>query len=236
MNIAIIPARGGSKRIPKKNIKMFGKKPMVVWSIEAAIKSGCFDRIIVSTDDQKIADTAKENGAEVPFVRPSNISDDYTGTSVVVAHAIKWLHNKQENIDLVCCIYPTAPFIRPYDIKESMQIIKKERVDFVFSVTSYAFPIQRAVMINDYNRCEMYQPEMFDSRSQDVQSAFHDAGQFYWGSPAAWLEDRNIFSINSIPYILPRYLVQDIDTKEDWKQAEVMLDAINKMNEMEDNI
>jgi pseudaminic acid cytidylyltransferase len=226
MRIAVIPARGGSKRIPRKNIKEFCGKPMIAWSIEAAIKSNCFERIVCSTDDEEIASIARECGAEAPILRPAEISDDHTGTTPVVAHAIEYLQNIENRIDLVCCIYATAPFIQAVDLKKSLKQLENENANYCFSVTSYPFPVQRSLRITEENRCEMFHPEMFDLRSQDLEEAYHDAGQFYWGKKTAWLESEHIFSLNSIPYILPRYLVQDIDTEEDWIQAELMFEAL----------
>ena len=226
MRIAVIPARGGSKRIPRKNIKLFCGKPMFAWSIEAAKKSGLFERIICSTDDEEIAVVAREHGAETPFLRPAELSDDHTGTIPVVVHAIKKLQNSENKIDLVCCIYATAPFIQEVDLKNSLEQLEKEDANFCFTVTNYPFPIQRAIHITKENCCEMFQPEMFNMRSQDLDEAFHDAGQLYWGKTSAWLETEQMFSLKSTPYILPRYLVQDIDTEEDWIQAELMFKAL----------
>jgi pseudaminic acid cytidylyltransferase len=226
MNIAVIPARGGSKRIPRKNIKLFCGKPMIAWSIEAAKKSGIFERIICSTDDEEIAVIAREHGAETPFLRPAELSDDHTGTIPVVAHAIKKLQSSENKIDIVCCIYATAPFIQEVDLKNSFEQLEKEDANYCFAVTNYPFPIQRAIRITIENRCEMLQPEMFNMRSQDLDEAYHDAGQLYWGKTTAWLETEQMFSLKSTPYILPRYLVQDIDTEEDWLQAELMFKAL----------
>ena len=226
MRIAVIPARGGSKRIPRKNIKLFCGKPMLAWSIEAAKKSGLFERIICSTDDEEIAVVARECGAETPFLRPAELSDDHTGTIPVVAHAIKKLQNSENKIDIVCCIYATAPFIQEVDLKNSLEQLEKEDANYCFAVTNYPFPIQRAFRITKENCCEMFQPEMFNMRSQDLDEAFHDAGQLYWGKTSAWLETEQMFSLKSTPYILPRYLVQDIDTEEDWLQAELMFKAL----------
>jgi len=228
MNICIIPARGGSKRIPRKNIKDFLGKPMIGYSIEAALKSGCFDRVIVSTDDTEIAQIAKTFGAEVPFMRPEKISDDYTGTTAVISHAIKWLQQNGETPELVCCIYATAPFISYEDIKKGQQILENTGCDYAFSVTSYAFPIQRAISISENKRVEMFQPEYLSVRSQDLKEAYHDAGQFYWGKAKSWLADKPIFSPEAAPVILPRYRVQDIDTLEDWERAELMLKVLQR--------
>jgi N-acylneuraminate cytidylyltransferase len=224
MRLAIIPARGGSKRIPRKNIKLFGGKPMIAWSIEAAKQSECFDRIIVSTDDSEIAEVAISYGAEVPFMRPPELSDDHTGTTKVVAHAVDW-HNKNNNLNIasnVCCIYATAPFIRAKDIAFGLSELEFSGAQYAFSVTSYAFPIQRAIRINSNKFVEMYQPQNFDSRSQDLEEAYHDAAQFYWGRAEAWLADVPMFSASSIAIRLQRHMVQDIDTDDDWLRAELI--------------
>ena len=226
MRVAIIPARVGSKRIPKKNIKHFFGKPMLAWSIEAAIKSGCFDQIICSTDDDEIACIASEYGAEIPFMRPKYLSDDHTGTIPVISHAIEHLQRNGDKIELACCIYATAPFIQPNDLKNSLETMQKNDLDFCFSVTSYPFPIQRSIRLTSNKRCIMLQPEMFQKRSQDLEELYHDAGQFYWGTSKSWLEGRLLFSKNTMPYILPRHRVQDIDTMEDWKRAELMFKAL----------
>ena len=228
MKLAVIPARGGSKRIPRKNVKLFGGKPMIGWPIEAAQRTGLFDRIIVSTDDEEIASIARKYGAEVPFMRPANLSDDNTGTAPVIAHAIEWhLKHYFDPIE-ICCIYATAPFLRSEDIKLGQKILDQSDVDFAFSVTPYAFPIQRAVKLRDDGRIEMFDPSQFQVRSQDLPDAFHDAGQFYWGTRDAWLSGTPIFSPKSAPVFLPRYRVQDIDTPEDWEQAELMMEALRK--------
>jgi pseudaminic acid cytidylyltransferase len=234
MNVCIIPARGGSKRIPRKNIKLFHGKPMIAWSIETAIKSGCFDRIICSTDDEEIAAVARKYGAYTPFLRPKELSNDYVGTTSVIAHAIDYLQKKSIMPDLVCCVYATAPFMLPNDIKKSLELIKREESDYCFSVTSYPFPIQRSIRITKERRCDIFQPEMFNKRSQDLEDAYHDAGQFYWGRPFAWSERKVIFSKDSTPYILPRYRVQDIDTLEDWSMAELMFHSLKEKKEYND--
>lgn len=229
MKLCVIPARGGSKRIPRKNIRDFCGKPMIAWSIEAAINSACFDRIIVSTDDEEIADVAKAYAADVPFMRPAELADDYTGTTEVIAHATQWYIDHGEKPDYVCCIYATAPFIQPEDVNLGLRLLLSQRADFAFSVTSYGFPIQRSIRITNNNRVEMFQPEYYDIRSQDLEEAWHDAGQFYWGNALAWLKLKTIFSGNSAPVILPRHRVQDIDTQEDWVKAELMFSAFVAM-------
>jgi len=226
MKIAIIPARGGSKRIPRKNIKMFCGKPMIAWSIEVAVQSGCFDRVIVSTDDLEIAEIAHKYGAEVPFIRPVELSDDHTGTTAVVRHAIDWFHRQGQQVEKACCIYATAPFVSAEDLRNGLKILQENHCDYVFSVTSYAFPIQRAIRINGKGRVEMLSPANFQTRSQDLEEAFHDAGQFYWGQVEAWLAGRVIFSPASLPVVLPRHRVQDIDSMEDWVRAEWMFQSM----------
>lgn len=224
--VAIIPARGGSKRIPRKNVKSFCGKPIIAWSIEAAIASGCFDKIIVSTDDQEIADVAEQWGAEVPFIRPNDLSDDYSGTLPVIRHAVQWLDDHKLTVDYACCIYATAPFVSADDIQQGYQLIQQADSSYAFSVTSYAFPIQRAIRIMENGRMAMFNPEHFQTRSQDLEEAWHDAGQFYWGSTEAWLQEKPIFGEDSVPVKLPRYRVQDIDTPEDWARAEWIFKAM----------
>ena len=229
MNICVIPARGGSKRIPRKNIKEFCGKPMIAWSIEAAIFSKCFERIIVSTDDAEIADVAKKFGAEVPFIRPAELADDYVGTTAVIAHAAQWQNEHGAAPDNVCCVYATAPFVQAKDIIRGLSLLLNSKTDFAFSVTSYGFPIQRAIRITRENRVEMLQPEHSNTRSQDLNETWHDAGQFYWGKTSAWLERKMLFSSSATPVILPRHRVQDIDTLEDWARAELMFSTIAEM-------
>ena len=226
MRLAIIPARGGSKRIPRKNIRPFGGLPMIAWSIRAAVQSRCFDRIIVSTDDDEIAEVAQVEGAEAPFVRPPELSDDYTGTIPVIAHAIEWQNANGQEATQACCIYATAPFVRASDLQRGLEVLESSGADYAFSVTSYPFPIQRAVRITPERRIEMFQPEQFDTRSQDLEEAWHDAGQFYWGRASAWLAHKPLFSPDAAAVLLPRHRVQDIDTPEDWERAEWMFKAL----------
>lgn len=226
MKLAVIPARGGSKRIPRKNIKPIGGKPMIAWSLQAAQNAGIFDRIVVSTDDVEIAEVAQEYGADVPFIRPAGLSDDHTGTIPVIAHAIEW-HQAQGYVpQQVCCIYATAPFVKAEDIQRGAKILESSGADFAFSVTSFAFPIQRAMKLRSDGRMEMFDPTQFQTRSQELPEAYHDAGQFYWGTQSAWLSGAPIFSPVSVPVVVPRYRVQDIDTPEDWQQAEALMHAL----------
>lgn len=226
MKLAIIPARGGSMRIPRKNIKLFAGKPIIGWSIETARRSGLFDRVIVSTDDEEIASVAIEFGAEVPFIRPAELSDDYTNTSRVIAHAIEWYLNLALEPTQICCIYPTTPFLQSNYIEQGITILKESGADFVFSATTFTHPIQRAFKLRPDGRVEMFDPSKFQTRSQDLPRAYHDAGQFYWGTRAAWLSGHPIFGPNSIPIVLPRHYAQDIDTNEDWAQAELMMKVL----------
>jgi N-acylneuraminate cytidylyltransferase len=226
MNIAIIPARGGSKRIPRKNIKEFCGKPMIAWSIEAAKASGLFDHIIVSTDDEDIAEVAKQWGADVPFMRPEALSNDHAGTTPVIAHATQWALDQGMDVEAVCCIYATAPFVQVEDIKQGWQALTTGDWDYAFTVTDFAAPIFRAFKQSTGGGIEMFFPEYFTTRSQDLPLAFHDAGQFYWGRPTAWLEGKRIFDQRSKPIVIPRWRVQDIDTPDDWARAEIMAPII----------
>ena len=226
MRIAVIPARGGSKRIPRKNIKEFCGKPMIAYSIEAALQSGCFDKVIVSTDDTEIVEVARRYGAEVPFIRPAELSNDYTGTIPVIRHAIEWFMQQGVDPQLVCCLYATAPFVTPKYLQQGLQQMIGQDADYAFTVTSYAFPIQRAIKISPRLGVEMFDSNKFNTRSQDLEEAWHDAGQFYWGKAEAWLSEKIIFGPASTPVILPRHQVQDIDTFEDWDRAEWLFKAM----------
>lgn len=231
MNLAIIPARGGSKRIPRKNIKSFAGKPMIAWSIEAALASDCFDRIIVSTDDEEIAEVARAHGAEVPFMRPPKLSDDHTGTIPVLAHAVEWIAQQLGPVEFACCLYATAPFVRARDLRQGLEVLQRSGAEYAFAVTNFAAPIQRSFRITDQQRIEMFNPMQFNARSQDLEEAYHDAGQFYWGRAQAWLAATPIYSEFAVPLILPRYRVQDVDTQDDWIRAELMFEILNQFKE-----
>ncbi len=226
MKIAVIPARGGSKRIPRKNIKPFYGKPMIAWSIEAAKKSGVFDRIIVTTDDAEIARIATELGAEVPFTRPAALSDDYAATTEVIAHATLWAQAQGWEVEAVCCIYATAPFVQSEDIKKGLELLESGDWAYSFSVTDFAASIFRSFEQMDEGGVKMFYPEHFSTRSQDLPEALHDAGQFYWGRPESWCAGKLIFDAHSCPVMVPRWRVQDIDTPADWNRAQVMAGAI----------
>lgn len=218
--VAIIPARGGSKRIARKNIKIFRGKPIIAYAIEAAKTSNIFDRIIVSTDDEEIGQVGQAYGAEFPFLRPPELSHDHADVTAVVGHAVGWLIEQGVVPSSVCCLYATAPFLQPDQIKAGLLTLQSQKWDFVFSATKFSFPIFRAVYMDDQGRVEMFHPEHLDTRSQDLPEAWHDAAQFYWGTPEAWMEIKPLFSPRSTVVELPSWQVQDIDTMEDWVRAE----------------
>lgn len=226
MCTCIIPARGGSKRIPKKNIKNFAGKPMIAWSIEAAKASGIFSKIIVSTDDDEIANISKQLGAEVPFIRPQKLSDDYATTTQVMSHACSWLQEKKIPSNEIFCIYATAPFISAHDLYKAYKIIKSSEWDYVFSVGEYSSSVYRSFKQNDSGGVEMIFPHLYQSRSQDLDIVYHDAGMFYVGKIHTWLSEKNMFSSNSFPLKIPSWRVQDIDTIDDWERAEKIARSI----------
>ncbi|MDP2808960.1 MAG: pseudaminic acid cytidylyltransferase [Rhodocyclaceae bacterium] len=231
MKLCVIPARGGSKRIPGKNIKPFAGRPIIAWSIEAARASGLFDRIMVSTDDEGIARVARAHGAETPFLRPRELADDFTGTNAVVKQAIQWHGEQGMPVQYACCLYATAPFVHVRYLKEGFEKLVAGDKAFAFSVTSFPFPVQRAIRLNARGEVEAMYPKYRATRSQDLEPAWHDAGQFYWGRADAFLNDEILFSTASLPVILPRHLVQDIDTEEDWLRAELMFAALRASEE-----
>ena len=214
--ICIIPARGGSKRIPGKNIKDFLGKPLIAYSIEAALNSKVFNEVIVSTDDEMIANVAREFGASVPFFRDTNLSDDYATSTDVIKDAIGRVNSSFSD---VCCLYATAPLITAEILKEAAEEFKKQECKFLFSATAFDFPIQRAIKLDENARVSMFYPQFEKTRSQDLEPAFHDAGAFYFGKKEAWLECNAIFAPHSKAYLLPRNLVCDIDTPEDFEFA-----------------
>lgn len=214
--ICIIPARGGSKRIPGKNIKDFLGKPLIAYSIESALNSKVFSDVIVSTDDEAIANVAMEFGASVPFFREASLSDDYATSTDVIKDAIRRANSSFSD---VCCLYATAPLITAEILKEAADEFKKDECEFLFSATAFDFPIQRAIKLDENARVSMFYPQFEKTRSQDLESAFHDAGAFYFGKKEAWLECSAIFAPHSKAYLLPRNLVCDIDTLEDFEFA-----------------
>jgi len=228
MKLAVIPARGGSTRIPRKNIKEFLGKPIIAYSIETALNSNLFDKVIVSTDDEEIAVIARQHGAKTPFIRPQELGRDEVGTNDIVKHAIQWYQSTGKHIEFACCIYATAPLLQAKYLAQGLDIMIETGGKFCFSTTSFPFPIQRALKLAKDGGIEMFWPEHYLSRSQNLEEAYHDAGQFYWGTAAAYLNDVMMFSNHSIPVLILRYLVQDIDTMEDWTRAEHMYRAVNE--------
>ena len=226
--IAIIPARGGSKRIPRKNIRLFSDKPIISYSIKNAINSKLFDKVIVSTDDKEIAEISTSLGAEVPFIRPSNLADNQTGIFPVINHAIDFFRN--ENFDLVCTILATAPFLEKDFLVQGYNKLISSDANNCFSATETSFPIQRTFQINSLGRSQMFFPDQFEKRSQDLIKSYQDAGQFYWTKIInRKIESaKDMFGNESIPIILPKYLVVDIDDEEDWKRAELMYRYLKK--------
>jgi pseudaminic acid cytidylyltransferase len=222
--ICIIPARGGSKRIPRKNIRDFCGKPMIAWPIGTALNSGCFDRIVVSTDDDEIAKVAKGHGAEAPFRRSHELADDHTPTVPVIADAINRLNIPEQTP--VCCLYATSPFVTPIDLRSGLDQLTETGATFVLSVTTYAFPIQRALRRNVLGNVEMFDPAHMETRSQDLEEAWHDAGQFYWGLARTWTSGRGVLEAGAYGLSMPRHRVQDIDTEEDWSRAERMMQVL----------
>jgi pseudaminic acid cytidylyltransferase len=230
MKIAVIPARGGSKRIPRKNIKLFCGKPMIAWSIEVALSASLFDRIFVSTDDPEIAEVAKLWGAEVPFIRPKELSNDYVGTTEVMAHAARWALDNGIKLDAACCIYATAPFIQTDDLHRGLTALESGEWAYAFTATDFAAPIFRSFKQASSGGVEMFFPENFTTRSQDLPVALHDAGVFCWGRPLAWIGGKRVFEKHSIPVVIPRWRVQDIDNNEDWLRAEIIATVIKNGN------
>lgn len=225
MTIAIIPARGGSKRIPRKNIKLFAGQPMIGYAIRAAIASGTFDRVLVSTDDDEIAGIARTFDAEVPFIRPPELSDDHTPTVPVIAHAIHACRDLGWAVGDVCCIYPGVPFISPDDLRSAQGILSQSDAAYVFPVASFPSAIQRALRRGDDGRVTPFQPEHAATRTQDLEPAYFDAGQFYWGKADAWTAGLNIH-LHSKTLTLPEWRVVDIDTPADWERAELIYTAL----------
>ena len=220
--LAVIPARGGSKRIKNKNIKTFNGKPMIYWPINELKKTKIFDKILVSTDSLKIKKYAQSLAVEVPFIRPKNISDDFSPTIDVVNHAIKWLKNRGLKYDYICCVYPTAVLMKKKFIIDTFKLIKKNNKKFIFPASKFEYPILRSFKKDKKGKIKMLYPKYFKYRSQDLEEYFHDAGQFYWGSEKSWLKKFKFFGKYSDFYEIPKLQSQDIDTLEDFKIAEVI--------------
>ena len=226
-NIAIIPARGGSKRIPRKNIKAFAGKPMIGYAIEAALACEAITRVVVTTDDDEIAAIAEDFGAELPFRRPPELADDITPTVPVIQHAIQACRTRGFKFENVCCIYPGVPFIRTGDLDEGLALLIEHGSNgYTFPVTGFPSPIQRALKRGEGGAVEPFNPEHVSTRTQDLEPAFFDAGQFYWAHADTWISGANIHA-NGRAIVLPEWRVVDIDTPEDWDRAEALHRAIN---------
>lgn len=228
MNIAIIPARGGSKRIPRKNINSFCGRPMIAWAIDLAKSSGLFEHVIVSTEDSEIANVSRDWGAEVPFQRPSNLADDFTPTVPVMSHAVRQCMKVGWNAEYYCCIYPCTPLLRAEDLTSAYSYISKKNVDFAYPVTKFHHPIQRAMRMTKIGEMEFLSPENELERTQDFEDCFHDAGQFYWGKKNAWLENKRMHT-GGLGLELPNWRIVDIDTAADWRRAEIMKKVFDKL-------
>ena len=218
--LAIITARGGSKRIPHKNIKPFFGVPIINYSIEAALKANCFDEVMVSTDDKEIAEVALARGAKVPFYRSKETSNDYAITADVVEEVLNEYRKRNYHFEYFACIYPTAPFITAENLNKAMTLLKKSNADSVIPAIAFSYPIQRALKVEE-GKLKMIWPENYRVRSQDLTPSYHDCGQFYFMKTKKFLEQKNFFTENTIPMILSEEEVQDIDTEEDWKIAEL---------------
>lgn len=226
MNIAVIPARGGSKRIPRKNIKLFAGKPMIAYAIEAAQRCGLFAHVVVSTDDEEIAAIAKEFGAEAPFPRPLELADDHTPTVPVIAHAVMACRGLGWQFDYVCCIYPGVPFIQQDDVKSALSLLEADAsAEYSFPITEFPSAVQRALRRRESGRVESFSPEHELTRTQDLEPAYYDAGQFYWGHEQAWLNNPKIHK-SGVGLVIPNWRVVDIDIPEDWQRAEAIHQAL----------
>jgi len=224
MNIAIIPARGGSKRIPRKNIKLFAGKPMIAYAISAAKLSKLFDHILISTDDGEIADIAKQFGAEVPFIRPNFLADDHTATAAVINHAINIFSDGFGTPKNVCCIYPSVPLLKPSDIVDAYSFMRINNAESCYPVVEFTSSPQRALKRKDNGKLDFFYPDFAMTRTQDLEKAYFDSGQFYWGTPLTW---KNNSISSGVSTIIPHWRIVDIDTIDDWKRAELIYQSMH---------
>jgi N-acylneuraminate cytidylyltransferase len=227
-NVAIIPARGGSKRIPRKNIKLFQGKPIIAYSIAAALESGLFDEVMVSTDDEEIAAVAREYGANVPFFRSAETANDFATTAAVLIEVLNRYEESGSLFSNACCIYPCAPFITGGRLKEAFDILVQQDLDSVFPVMKFHYPIQRALRMNSKGLIEMFHPEHLSTRSQDLEPGYCDAGQFYWFQVKRFLEKKVVWTDNTAAIVISELEGHDIDNLEDWKVAEIKYRIINE--------
>lgn len=227
MKLCVIPARGGSKRIPRKNIRIFCGKPMIAWAIDCAIQSRLFDKIIVSTDDESIADVARDAGAETPFLRPAALADDLTPTVPVIAHAVEACEKIGWRIEYACCIYPCVPFLEISDLEQAFELMQNNNAFFSYPVTDYSHPIQRAMRRLPSGQMQFLQPEHEIARTQDLERMYHDTGQFYWGKASAWKAHMKMHTAG-IGLVVPNWRVVDIDNEEDWIRGELLYQVVNR--------
>jgi pseudaminic acid cytidylyltransferase len=232
--VAIIPARGGSKRIPRKNIRPFHGKPIIQWVIEIAQTCECFDSVVVSTDDQEIASVAKAAGAQVPFLRPAALGDDYTPTVDVIAHTLQALHDLGQPYEQACCLYPTSVFVSKRGLNQGLALLEESNCSYVMSIMSYAHPIERALRMESNGSVSMDNPHHAATRSQDLVPAYHDAAQFYWGKASAWLSHEPILSGRTKAVVLNSSEAQDIDNETDWLMAEQLFAVHLRQNTMKE--
>lgn len=228
MNIAVIPARGGSKRIPRKDIRPFRGKPIIAYSIEAAKASGLFERIIVSTDDPETAKVAEEWGCEVHFMRPAHLAGDHTVTAAVILRALQWVIDAELTSTHIFCLHATSPFMLSKDIQQALELMTTHEADHCFPLVHHSALILRALKRDDQGRVQMFHPENRDVRLQDLEPAYYDAGQFYWRLSDALLRNVPVFSERSIGLVIPQWRVCDIDTPEDWRRAELMHEVLER--------
>jgi len=229
MLVAIIPARGGSKRIPRKNIRKFADRPIIGWPIKAALDCGLFDRVIVTTDDKEIAEVAIKCGAEVPFLRPDNLSDDHTGLRPVLRHAITEIENTtSRKVSLACCLYAASPFVQASDLIEGHKFLQSSEVTYAFAGAPYPHPIQRAVFLDEQGGVQMAHPDLRTTRTQDLKEHFYEAGMFFWGRRDAFFTDIPIFSEGARIVRIPRERAHDIDEPEDWEMAELAFQILSR--------
>ncbi len=231
MRYAIIPARGGSKRIPRKNIKEFLGVPMITRVIETLLSTRLFDKVVVSTDSQEIADIARKAGALVPFIRPDGIADDYSGIGSVIAHAVDEMNLIELGVSSVCCVYPTSVLLRAEDLLKSIDTVESGNWKYVFSATKFDAPVQRSFLLNTGHGVDMLFPNEYKTRSQDLPAVYHDAGMFYWGSPQTWLDQSVVFGADSTIVEIPSWHVQDIDNIDDFEKAEIKYGLMYKVSE-----
>lgn len=226
-NLCVIPARGGSKRIPRKNIRPFQGKPILAYSIDAALKSGLFDVVMVSTDDGEFAEVAKQYGASVPFLRSAETANDYATTVDVLLEVVNMYREQGKEFDSICCLYSTAPFVTSERLKEAFGKLS-DQVDGCFTIVEYSYPIQRSLRINEAGMVEMKYPEHLKSRTQDLEKVYHDAGQFYFMKTSVLEQEKTVWCKRTIPLVLSELEVQDLDTETDWQLAEMKYQLLKK--------